>query len=342
MPVFTKAGEEGVVSAWLVDEGATVKAGQLIAEVQVEKVSVEVTAPIDGVVIGLVPINQPVPQGQPICRIGDAIEGLGPGRGRGPASPAARRLARELGVDLTTVAGSGPGGRITEADVTRAAHRAEPGFELTGLRAAIARNLRRSQAESAAFTLTTTVDVTNRVPLHITAWIVTSVGMALRNHGLLNGQRSGDRFMPSEIVNVSLAIQTDAGLVAPVIRDVGAWTVDELAGLIEDLADKSRSQKLEQADLEGGTFAVSNLGSYGIDTFTPIINLPQIAVLGVGAIRTTAGFDEEGHVMARQQLTLSLTVDHAFVDGAPAAAFLAQLRDILETQTDRTQAQPLA
>ncbi|HSL26839.1 MAG TPA: dihydrolipoamide acetyltransferase family protein, partial [Acidimicrobiia bacterium] len=317
MPVHTKAGEEAVVTAWMVDEGAVVKAGQLIAEVQVEKVALDVLAPADGVVTGLVPINQPVPQGEPICLIGEAAPG--PVEGRGPASPAARRLARELGVELATVRGTGPGGRITEADVTAAAAGGPaPGFDLTGLRSAIARNLRRSRAETAAFTITTTADVTDRVPRQITAWVLQAVGRALRRHPHLNGQRSDDRFILSEKVNVSLAIQTEAGLVAPVVRDVAAKTVEEIASLIETLAAKARTRQLETADFEGGTFSVSNLGSYGIDTFTPLINLPQIAILGVGAIRTVPGLGPAGQAVPRQQLTLSLTVDHAFVDGAPA------------------------
>ncbi len=354
MPVFTKAGEEGVVSAWMVDEGAPVKAGQLIAEVQVEKVAVEVLAPIDGVVIGLVPINQPVRQGQPICRIGDAAVRPGPETGRVPvpsngpeadqtpvssarpemgraaASPAARRLAAELGVDLAAVTGTGPGGRITEADITVAARGAGRGSELGGLRATIARNLRRSRNETAAFTITTTADVTGRVPRHISAWLLKQVAEVLPRYPHINGQRSGDRFTSADKANISLAIQTDAGLVAPVIGDVGSRSIGEIAATIEALAEKARSGRLEATDFEGGTFTVSNLGSFGIDAFTPIINLPQVAILGVGAIRTVPGFSEDGQVTPRQHLTLSLTVDHAFIDGAPAAAFLAEVRSVLE------------
>ena len=330
MPVHTKAGEEAVVTAWLVDEGSPVKAGQLIAEIQVEKVALDVLAPVEGVVIDLVAINQPVPQGKPICLIVAPGEAAArPVPDRVAASPAARRLARELGVDLATLRGSGPGGRITEADVNEAAG-IVPGWELSGLRATIARNVRRSQAESAAFTLTTTVDVTDRVPRRITAWVLKVVGEVLARHPHLNGQRAGDRFIPAATVNLSLAIQTEAGLVAPVVTSVNEKTIEEIAAGVEALADKARAGKLEASDFEGGTFTVTNLGSYGIDAFTPIINFPQVAILGVGAIRTVPALDEHGQMVAHRQLTLSLTIDHAFVDGAPAAAFLADLRALME------------
>lgn len=354
MPIISSEGEDAVVTAWMVDEGSRVKAGQLIAEVQSEKVAVDVEAPADGVVAGMVEINQPVPQGAPICRLeevagddagptrlsngpgGDTTAGttkpgpdVAPAPAPAPASPAARRLADELGVDLAGIAGSGPGGRITEADVRSAGESSEPG-EMQGLRAVIARNMRRSHAGTAPVTLTTTADVTDMVPEQITAWLVRAAAVALEGHPDLNGVREGDTFRPAETTAISLAIQTDAGLVAPVVRDPAAGSLAELADRIASLAERARSRSLTNDDFEGGTFSVTNLGAYGIDGFTPIINLPQIAILGVGAIRTIAGF-VDGKAEPREHLTLSLTFDHAFVDGAPAAAFLARVRRELES-----------
>lgn len=348
MPVVTEGGEDAVVTAWLVDEGWAVTAGQLLAEVQAEKVAQEVTAPHDGVVGRLlVAINEPVPQGTPICLLEEtAAAGVEPAAAaasetapaaadeepvRVAASPAARRVAGELGVELAGIAGSGPGGRITEEDVRAAAAGAAPGAtELVGLRGVIARNVRASQAETAAVTLTTTADVTGTLPDHITAWVVRAAAAALASHPQLCGHREGDRFVPAAVPNVALAVQTDGGLMAPVVRDPASKSLDEVATEIAELAKRARSQHLEAADFEGGTFTVTNLGSYGVDAFTPIINPGQVAILGVGAVRTEPGFAADGTVEARRRLTLSLTFDHSFVDGAPAAAYLADVRNILE------------
>ncbi len=345
MPVITEEGEDGVVTSWMVDEGTPVTAGQLIAEVQAEKVAEEVHAPSDGLVHNRVGINEPVPQGRPICLIVSEDEEAAkpaapaaPPAGTAepepalvPASPAARRVARELGVDLAAVAGTGPGGRITEADVQGAAGEggAAPAT-LTGLRAVIARNMRESLRTTAPVTLTTTVDVTESLPDHITAWIVGATASALTRHPALNGIREGDRFVPGRRVDIALAIQTDDGLVAPVLRDPAAQSVESLAEEIAGLAERARAKQLTSTDFEGATFSVTNLGAYGIDGFTPIINPPQVAILGVGAVRTVPGLDD-GEVVARKHLTLSLTFDHSFVDGAPAAAFLAEVRELLES-----------
>lgn len=340
MPVVTEAGEEAVVTAWMVDEGASVREGALIAEVQAEKVADQVYAPADGIVRGLVAINQPVAQGSPICRIDESGEVRASGETSGPspapprervaASPAARRLARELGVDLAAVPGSGPAGRVTEADVRAAAGTEEPGEAFGALRATIARNMRESHTITAPVTLTTTADVTDALPDNVTARVVRAVARVLQDHPALNGTRSGDRFLPAGPANVALAMQTEDGLVAPVIRDPAARTIDELATDIADIAERARTRRLSAADFEGGTFSVSNLGPYGVEAFTPIVNLPQVAILGVGTIRTVPGFGPDGSVVPRREMVLSLTFDHAFVDGAPAAALLSDLRDLLE------------
>lgn len=344
MPVLTAAGEDGVVTAWLVDEGGEVERGQLIAEVQVEKVAEDIHSPESGAVMGRVPVNQPVPQGDPICRIveSSAAGGVGvPGptpsgtrdqrrtatRPAVPSSPAARRLARELGVDLATVTGSGPGGRITEADVRGAeslTHGAASST-LTGLRAVIARNMRRSHLETAPVTLTTEVELGEAPPDHITASVVRAVAMTLADHPRLNGVRDGDRFVPADQANISVAVQTESGLVTPVLRKPAARTVEVIDAELKELAERARSGSLTISDHEGGTFTVTNLGAYGIDGFTPMINLPQVAVLGVGAARRVPVIATDGSLAAGWRMVLSLTFDHAFVDGAPAAAFLRDL-----------------
>jgi pyruvate dehydrogenase E2 component (dihydrolipoamide acetyltransferase) len=348
MPVITESGDDGVVTAWFVDEGSSVVADQLIAEVQVEKVAQDVASPGDGFVQHMVNLNEPVAQGASICRLVDAAESSLPSAphpaaeealpsvsaSRVIASPSAKRVARELEVDLTTVAGSGPGGRITESDVRDSLEESEPGAtEMIGLRAVIARNMRRSVHETAPVTLMTTVDVTDTTREYVTGWIVRTVAIVLEDYPELNGIRDGDRFTSAEVAHIAVAIQTADGLIAPVVRGPAALTEMEAAAEIGRLSHLASVQGLSPADHEGGTFTVTNLGGLGIDGFTPIINLPQVAILGVGALRTVPGFDEAGAVVPRRLMTLSLTFDHAFVDGSPAAQFLACVGDRLERET---------
>lgn len=332
MPVVTASGEEAVVTAWFVDEGGSCNEGQLIAEVQAEKISAEVEAPRTGVVVDRVGVNVPVPQGEPICRIVESITGTATPPGtpattvgseppRGAASPAAKRMARELGVELGAVSGTGPGGRITEADVHAAAGSA-PAGTAEGLRPVIARNMLRASTETAAVTLHSTVDLGRNAPTNITATVVKIVAGVLADHPRLNGGRDGGHFVPAGTAQIAVAVQTDEGLVAPVVRDPAVRTIEEIAGLIRDLAERADAETLTAEDYEGGTFTVTNLGAYGVDGFTPIINLPQVAILGVGAVRRVATLEDDGSVEAHHQMVLSLTFDHAMVDGAPAAAFL--------------------
>jgi pyruvate dehydrogenase E2 component (dihydrolipoamide acetyltransferase) len=327
MPVITASGEEAVVTAWFVDEGTSCIKGQLLAEVQAEKVSSEVEAPGAGHVVDRIAV----------CRIVETLEQPDPGpktaaRGDEPASafiasPAARRVARELGVDLGGLTGTGPGGRVTEADVRGAA--GATGHEGASLRSVIARNMRRSHAETAAVTLHSTVDLGEEAPAQITATIVKTVARILPSHAHLNGHREGDVFYPADKAQISLAIQTEAGLVAPVVRDPVDKKVEEIAAAIQDLAHRAEAGTLTGEDYEAGTFSVTNLGVYGVDGFTPIIQLPQVAILGVGAVRQVPALDDEGRLSARYRLVLSLTFDHAFVDGAPAARFLQELGEAL-------------
>lgn len=340
MPVITASGEEAVVTAWFVDEGRACTKGQLLAEVQAEKISTEVEAPGDGHVTGRVEVNAPVAQSSPICRIVEALqeaepvpgapEGVAEQVARVAASPSAKRVARELGVDLSAVIGTGPGGRITEHDVQSSA---AAGAEASGgLRSVIARNMRRSRAETAAVTLHSTVDLGREPPKNMTATVLKAVADTLPDHPDLNGRRHGDSFHAADAVQIAIAIQTEAGLVAPVVRDVAGRTVEEVATAIQDLASRADSGRLTADDYEGGTFTISNLGAYGVDGFTPIINLPQVAILGVGSARRVPMIDEEGIVSVGYQAVFSLTFDHAFVDGAPAAEFLQHLA---ETMADR-------
>ncbi len=340
MPVITEAGDEAVITAWFVDEGQACHVGQLIAEVQAEKVAAEVIAPAEGYVVNRVAIGDPIHQGAAICQVAQSVSDVSASTRQAQtvapaapdpvikASPSAKRVAKELGVDLAAVAGSGPDGRITEGDVRTAAASSS---SFAGLRSVIARNMRLSEAETAPVTLFTTVGFGPAAPSNMTACVVSAAALALVDHPDLNGTRDGDVFTASADANIAVAIQTVDGLVAPVVHDVGGQTIEVLAATIRDLADRAKAKSLASSDYEGGTFTVTNLGSLGVDGFTPIINLPQVAILGVGAVRTVPAFDASGAVVARQQVVLSLTFDHAFVDGAPAAAFLNRVSEILRS-----------
>jgi pyruvate dehydrogenase E2 component (dihydrolipoamide acetyltransferase) len=191
-------------------------------------------------------------------------------------------VARDLGVDISAVAGTGPGGRITEGDVRTAVGPA--GTETSGLRAVIARNMLRSSTETAAVTLHSTVDLGEAAPSHIVGR-----GRDPAAHPL-NGQREGGIFVPADVTHVAVAIQTDDGLIAPVVRDTAPVGGRHLRA-IRDLAARATAAILTTEDFAGGTFTVTNLGAYGVDGFTPIINLPG-GHPGVGAVRLVPGLDK--------------------------------------------------
>jgi pyruvate dehydrogenase E2 component (dihydrolipoamide acetyltransferase) len=260
-----------------------------------------------------------------------------------PVSPRAARRAIAAGVDLRTVRGTGKGGRIREADVLAA--QATPATPVTpaapaipsalrGLRRTIAERMLRSKTETAPVTLTTRVDATALVTLRgrlksagtepvpsYNDMLMKLVAGALREHPALNGQAGA--------INISLAVDTEEGLLAPVVRDVPGLTLQQVAEQSADLVARARVRKLTAEELSGGTFTITNLGAMGVDAFTPIINLPECAVLGVGRIVREPVVVGDA-VVAQDRVWLSLTFDHRLVDGAPAARFLDSLRKAVE------------
>ena len=346
-PHMSDETDEGVLVTWLVESGATVREGDVVATVQVEKVDQDVYAPADGEVIELLVGQGDVArQGEVIARIGrrearaaaappapavPASTRPAPGRER-PASPAARRLARELGIDLAVVEATGPGGRIVEEDVRRVAgaRATPPGEVLPAARRILADRLRNWLAATAQFTVTSEVDVTELAVTEPpwTAAIVRACALALIDHRRVASRWDGDRLVRAESLDIGVLVALDDGLVVPVVRAVDTKTVTDLAGEISSLAERARRGALEMGDVTGAVFAVTNLGAYPIDAFTPIIYQPATAILGTGraALRPAV---VDGRIEARTMLTLSLTVDHQVIDGAPAAAFLARVGELL-------------
>lgn len=283
-------------------------------------------------------------------------------------TPRARRAAREQSVELSGLAGSGRNGRIRERDVLKmqetgrsrkATEAAQVPVEvpatsassiaITTLRRTIAERMVRSLAETAPVTLTTRADASQLVSLRkqlkaigkpdpepdpsvpsYTEIIIKIVAKALRRHPLLAGRWDTDRIVLPSAMNIGIAVDTEEGLMVPVIRDVENLSLSDLSRQARELVAATRLRRVKGDDLQGGVFTVTSLGSYGIDTFTPIINYPQTAILGVGAIRQEAGVLAGGQLGVRELISLSLTFDHRTVDGAPAAAFLQTLCEAIQ------------
>lgn len=273
----------------------------------------------------------------------------------GQASPLARRIAEELGVDLTRVQGSGPHGRITRADVEAAAKapataRApvgpQPGdrVPVKGIRKTTATRMLDSLQTTAQLTMDMEVEMDEAVKLRellVAEWkdeglrpsytdmVILAVAKALRHHPMVNSEFGENEIVLHEEVNVGMAVAVEAGLLVPVIRHADSRGIKGLAIETKRLAEAARDNKLGLDDFAGGTFTVSALGMFGVDSFTPILNAPQVGILGVNRIYDGVGWDGDTPVK-RKRMRLSLTWDHRVVDGAPAAQFLGTIRDLLE------------
>jgi pyruvate dehydrogenase E2 component (dihydrolipoamide acetyltransferase) len=276
--------------------------------------------------------------------------------GRVRATPAARRVARERGIDLAAVEGTGPRGRVQEADALAAVERAAPTpapvpvgeaevIPLIGMRKTIADRMQQSYQQAPHITLTRDIDMTNaiafrryandRLPegaprISMTALIVKAVAWALREYPIMNAHLIDDAIYLMPNVNVGVAVALDGGLIVPVVHDADRRGLREVGAAVADLAARAREARLRPGDLDGGTFTVSNLGMLGIDHFTAILNPPEVGILAVG--RTTDRFvpGEHGEPVAKPIMTVTLAVDHRAVDGALGAHFLAALCDAIE------------
>jgi pyruvate dehydrogenase E2 component (dihydrolipoamide acetyltransferase) len=275
------------------------------------------------------------------------------GQAAPPITPVARRMAEEAGLDWQKLTGSGPGGRITRGDVTRALEtvaEAAPSdagtnqvaeiIPLRSVRAVIAKRMADSVTTTAHVTLTAEADATDLVELRhrliqdgvnvsYNDVFLTILGRALREHPQLNASMGKDSIQVWQRVHIGLAVDTERGLLVPVMRDVDQKSLLQLAEEVQSLVERARAGQCTPDELGGGTFTLTNLGMFGIDSFTPLINLPECAILGVGRIkRQPVMLGEE--VVGRQMVWLSLTFDHRLVDGGPAARFLQRVVQLVE------------
>ena len=355
MPKLGMTMEEGTIIRWLKKEGERVEKGKPLLEIMTDKVSMEVEAPASGVLAGIragpdevVPVTEVIAY---ILEPGESLEEVArpPARKVAPApkkriaaTPAARRLAREHGVDLAHIKGSGPGGRIVEEDVRTFIEAIKPPIEaprvkeripLTGRRKTIAERMQESARQAPHIALTVEVDMSEaeraRGGCSFTALIVWAAARALRRHPLVNASLQGDEIVLYDEVNVGVAVDTEEGLIVPVVKGADVKDLLQIDAEIERLAQRAREGDLSLEEVSGGTFTVSNLGMFGVEEFHAIINPPQAAILAVGGIveRPTV---VDGRVVIKPTMKMTLSADHRVIDGATAAKFLQDVKNGLE------------
>jgi pyruvate/2-oxoglutarate dehydrogenase complex dihydrolipoamide acyltransferase (E2) component len=374
---------EGTLTAWLRPAGSRVEAGEPVVEVTTEKTTQEVVAPAAGIVyrvaaegttlavqglMGYILADGEAPPSTPGSAPpapASAAAPAAPGEvslsapaGEIRSSPIARRLAAEHGIDLATIRGTGPSGRIVEADVlaavaARAAappaaaappqRRIRERIPLIGVRRTIAERLRGSQLTAASVTLTRDVhaDVLWEAREHLSERVGVSVpfdalfvkvlAQALRDFPVLNSTIEGDAILVLEEINVGFAVAAQTGLYVPVIHDADTRPLADVSAVVRALSERVRSGGVRLDDMAGGTITITNLGAYGVDAFSPIINPPQSAILGIGRIaeRPVA---RNGQLALGRTTVLSLTFDHRVVDGAPAAQLLGRVAELMNDQ----------
>jgi pyruvate dehydrogenase E2 component (dihydrolipoamide acetyltransferase) len=289
---------------------------------------------------------------------GAAAPGAGvapPARSRPKASPLARRLAAELDIDLAALTGSGPQGRVTRADVERAAAagngeasvvtpaKGETAVhDLTRVQRTVARRMAESRATVPNFELQRQVDLGEAVALRerlrevgdpppsLNDFVVKAAALALREFPRVNGSYRDGAYETHARINVGIAVAGEDALLVPTIFDADRRSLVEISADARTLASRVRSGEVTPAELSGGTFTVSNLGMYGVDSFSAVINLPQVAILAVGALRPRPVVDELGEIVARPTIVLTLACDHRVLYGADGARFLARVSELLE------------
>jgi pyruvate dehydrogenase E2 component (dihydrolipoamide acetyltransferase) len=396
LPRLGQGMESGTIVRWLKGEGEPVKKREPLYELDTDKVTQEVEAEADGVLLKILIQEGEVDVGTTIAVIGKEGEEVtleavtAPPRGNGgrqsaetraaepepapveaapapapatapradgrvKASPLARRIARERGVDLTTVVGTGPEGRIIAEDVEQAA--AAPAaapriapppaevevVELTSTRRTIARRLTEAW-QAPVFQLGVSVDATELLALRerfveqvaegdakptVNDLLTKLVAVALVRHRAVNATFSGDAIQRHPAAHVGIAVAAPNGLVVPVVRDADRLTVQEIARARAGLVGRARDGKLRREDLDGGTFTISNLGMYGVEQFVAVLNPPQVAILAVGAVKPTPVVID-GEIDVAPVLQLVLTCDHRAIDGADGAEFLRTLVALVE------------
>ncbi|MBO8177088.1 MAG: 2-oxo acid dehydrogenase subunit E2 [Bacillus sp. (in: Bacteria)] len=403
MPKMGMSMEEGTVVEWLKKKGDPVKKGDSVVVISSEKIEKEIEAPEDGVLLEiLVQQDETVPVGKAIGYIAKKNEKVERNQSttttqqvnqesaasvetlkrmemisRKPrVSPAARKLAKEAGIDLNSIKGSGPKGRITRADIQKAIKEKHSDAELqinkqqdiapveqkqikqnplnqsevtvkpiNGMRKVIASRMFTSLQQSAQLTIHMRADVTELlkvqkkaraelidekdVKLTITDFVAKATILALLTQKEMNSLYQDDHIYTYDSVHLGVAVALENGLVVPVISHAEKLSIKQISKKIKELSLRAKVGNLQSEEMKGSTFTISSLGAYGVEFFTPILNPPEVGILGVGSITDTPVFVGD-EVQRRSLLPLSLTFDHRVIDGAPASKFLSIIKDYLE------------
>jgi pyruvate dehydrogenase E2 component (dihydrolipoamide acetyltransferase) len=327
LPDLGEGLTEGEIARWLVSEGQEIAEDDPLVEIQTDKTTVEIPSPAAGTVSSiLVDEGKVVPVGTVLVVIGgDGAQAQAPkpaAESKGRATPLVRKIAQELGVELDSLTGTGPQGRITEDDVRGAAEgvgegRREP---LRGVRRVIAEHMTRAHREVPAVTWVEECDFSGVDLALLVPTALKAAAESLREFPELNARLERDAIVFLDRYDLGVAVQTDDGLVVPVVRDCATRSVEELAADVTRLAESARAGTLKPEELRGSTFTVSSAGKLGGLLQTPIVNHPEVAILSIGRIgpRPVA---RDGEVVAAQIGYISLTFDHRVLDGARAAEF---------------------
>ena len=401
LPQLGQTMEEGTVVNCLVKVGDEVKKGDVIFEIETDKATLEMESPAPGFVKFIAAeINQTLPVGSVMMILGDKdeqvpasyVEAIRDGKGASGgaattpavqtptaaapeptkpmgkvmASPRAKKLAEDLGVDLGSVKGTGPAGKITEQDVQNAAaakparpapavQPARPAAATTPMAQATlgstvkvnrlqritAERMLKSKQEIPCFYLTVKVDVTaltalraqmnesGDVKVAYNDFIMKAVAAGLEKYPIMTGQLAGDMIKLADAIHVGLAISVPDGLVAPLVKDVNKKNVRQIARDSQALIERAKNDKLDLSDLEGGCITVSNLGAFGIESFIPIVVPGQCSIVGIGRIADTC-VPDNGNILVRKLMNMTLSVDHKVANGAYAAQFLDFVKKTLE------------
>jgi len=365
MPRLSDSTDSATVARWLVADGEPVGLGEELVEVETDKATMVWEAEDEGILVTLVAEGGTVPVGEPIALLlaageeppapgrqppGEAPPAAAPRRIR--ASPVARRLAARHGVELAEVTGTGPGGRVLKRDVERAVGSPSPArpapdgrepelLPLTSAQATIAQRMVAAKAQAPEFTVSIDVDMEAAVALRQATTVestaafsyndlvIKACACALGEHPRVNSSFLEGAIAVHDRIDVAIAVAAPGTLLVPTIAEADRKSVSVIAAESRDLVERARAGSLTPADLRPSTFTVSNLGMLGVTQFTAVLNAGQAAILAVGAVRVVPVV-REGVVVAGATMTITLTADHRVLYGADAAAFLAEVRALLE------------
>jgi len=383
VPILGESIVEGTLARWHKKVGDAINAGEIIADLETDKVNIEVSASAAGVITALhkhegdsvavgeliasidtaATVASPAPVAAPVATTPAPV--AAPVASDAPATPVARNVAADTGVDLRTVSGSGPDGRITKNDVIKASapapvapatpttpapvaasgSRREERVKMSRRRQTIATRLVQAQQTAAMLTTFNEVDLTrvmdirkrkkdsfkehNGVGLGFMSFFTKATVSALKAFPAVNAEIQGDEILYKYYYDIGIAVSTPDGLVVPVLRDADNLSFAGIEKGIESLAKRARDNKLGLADLTGGTFTITNGGVFGSMMSTPILNMPQVGILGMHKIQERA-MVMNGQIVIRPMMYIALSYDHRIIDGAAAVRFLVHIKDLLE------------